>query len=119
MTFRAVDQCYKMTSPQRFHGVWVDEFEGSQFYPGRETPPDEKPFDWSMPDARHKFEQWRQTRVWLDVEHVSLSHHGRNGRAVRIDFIGRETLYAGHYGHAGMSGHEIIVDQVLEAKALN
>jgi hypothetical protein len=32
-----------------------------------------------------------------------------------VEFIGRQTLYPGHYGHLGMSGHEIVADRLIEA----
>lgn len=32
-------QCYRMTPPYRMRGVWVDEYEGSRFYPGRTRRP--------------------------------------------------------------------------------
>jgi len=55
----------------------------------------------------------------LDVERAGLEHNTDKGaRRMRIEFIGRKTLYPGYYGHMGMSGSEIIVDRVISLKEM-
>ncbi|MDO9490499.1 MAG: hypothetical protein Q7J32_19180 [Sphingomonadaceae bacterium] len=102
------DQCYKMLPPQRMRGVWIDEFEGSRFYPDRTAAPrgdEDRPM------------------IWLDVGRVELPHgytRGRpDGRAVLVDFIGRRTRYRAPSGHMGLFDYEIIVDRVISAKELS
>jgi len=87
-------------------GVWIDEFEGSQFFPNVMRPP--------AHDVR--------PRIWLDTERVRIKHgyenKGRNGRAVLVEFIGRRTKYRGWSGHFGMFDYEIIVDRVISMREL-
>lgn len=119
---RPVDQCYRMTGPQHFKGVWIDAFEGSRFYPDWTRPPAVSAINFDAPDAREKMRREARNSIWLNIAHVNLphgfAHGGRDGRAVMVEFIGRQTLYPGHYGHLGMSGHEIVVDRLIEAREL-
>lgn len=108
------DKCYKMKSPRRYRGVWVDDFEGQQFIPQGTTAP-----QWPRGDT--KSSQWRKqadaaiaATIWLDVERTTLRHEWQQGgRRLFVEFVGRETKYPGHYGHMGMSGREIIVDHLI------
>lgn len=101
------DQCFKMLPAQRMRGVWIDAFEGSQFFPGRTTAPGGR---------------GGRPSIWLDTSRVKLpngyAHGRRNGRAVLIDFIGRRTRYRAPSGHMGMFDYEIIVDRVISAREL-
>lgn len=97
------DQCFKMLPPQRWRGLWRNEFEGSRFCPepARECglPPD----DWYGP--------WG---IWLDVERVS--REPADGALYRVEFVGRRTAVKGAYGHLGGSEHALIVDRVISMK---
>ncbi len=114
-----IDQCYKMEEPRRYRGIWIDEFEGQAFIPEGTEPP-----QWPSPEATshgwtERHERARAASIWLDVERAGLEHHfNKGGRRMRIDFVGRKTLYPGYYGHMGMSGSEIIVDRVISLKEM-
>lgn len=89
------DECYRMLPRQRYSGVWVNEFEGSRFYPGRSTRPDNRD----------------EVRIWLDVERVNPATV--YGLAYQIEFEGRRTMYPGPTGHLGSADHELIVDRMI------
>jgi len=113
-----IDQCYKMDEPRRYRGIWIDEFESQGFIPEGTEPP-----QWPGPDHppgwEEQLERARAAAIWLDVERAGLEHHfDKGGRRMRIDFIGRKTLYPGYYGLMGMSGSEIIVDRVISLKEM-
>lgn len=105
VTSLPTDQCYKMRAPQRMRGVWIDEFEGSQFFPNRSVAP-----------PRLAAHPW----IWLSVERGKLPRRYRalapEGRAMLIEFIGRRTLYRVPSGHMGLYDYEIIVDRVISAR---
>lgn len=108
------DQCYKMERPRRYRGVWVDEFEGQRFIPESTSPP-----EWPRTDAksagwREQFERARLATIWFNGSRVDLNVMPRyRGTRRFIEFVGRKTKYSGAYGHFGMSGQEVIVDQVI------
>ncbi|WP_375285971.1 hypothetical protein [Sphingomonas sp.] len=111
------DRCFKMEAPRRYRGIWVDEFEGQKFIP-EGTRPREWPRD--EPESAgwmDRLEQARLSRIWLDASRITVDRksHPRGSKRF-IEFIGRKTLYAGTYGHMGMSGHEIIVDRVISLR---
>jgi hypothetical protein len=107
--FVGMTRCYRFGPERRMRGVWRDEFEGSQFFPGRTTPPGE--------DDR--------SGIWLSVEEneaVKAAIGHKRGepwpRLFLLDFVGRRTLYSGDYGHMGMSRDYVVVDRLVSAKAL-
>jgi hypothetical protein len=108
--FVGMTNCYRFGPPRRMRGVWRSEFEGSQFFPGRTTPPRE--------DER--------SSIWLSVEEnesvrAALGHkRGEpwSTRLIFLDFVGRQTLYPGSYGHMGMSQDFVIVDRLISARPL-
>lgn len=102
------DRCYRMTPPRRMRGVWIDEFEGSQFVPGARDASQARP---------------GLGGIWLDVETNEIPGLFRSSegglRAYRIDFIGRQTAVAGRYGHLSASDHTIIVDRLISARSMD
>ena len=114
------DECYKMEEPRRYRGVWINEFEGQAFVPEGTTAPIWPRGDPKTPGWSEKLEQARSATIWLDVEQTDLRNQfRRNGQKVLVEFVGRKTAYSGAYGHFGMAGHEIIVDRVLSATAVD
>ena len=111
-----IDQCFKMEEPRRYRGIWIDEFEGQAFIPEGTEPPQWPSPDSTSPGWRERLERAQAASIWLDVERAGLEH--KEGRKIRIDFVGRKTLYPGYYGHMGMSGGEIIVDRVISLKEM-
>ena len=92
-------------------GVWANGFEEASFYPNLTTPPGEMESD-----------------LWLEVLQSTPTPKGQEGlfdiqpgktNYILLDFVGRRTSVAGHYGHLGLAKHLIIVDRVVSAKALN
>ena len=102
-----VPDCFRMTPPRRMKGLWRDEFEGQGFFPGLTRPPvaDRGGFN----------------AIWIDIEpslrppRTEAEPTGK-ARWFRIDFIGRQTLYPGQYGHFGFSRHYVIVDRILSLR---
>lgn len=114
---KPTDQCYKMEAARRYRGVWVDEFEGQAFIPEGAKPPEWPRSNPKSPEWRKEADRAIAATIWLDVERVNLGHtRRRDGRKFFIEFIGRKTMYAGNYGHMGMSGQEIIVDRVISLR---
>lgn len=100
-----IERCYRMTAPQRWSGVWANEFEGSRFCPG----------------ARDSCPYRRGNNIWLDWSGPAPAEIKRDGAArpaYRLTFIGRRTLIPGAYGHMGMSKHYLLVDRVIRAEPL-
>lgn len=97
------EQCYRFNPPVRMRGIWLDEFEGSEFLPNATKAPAGWPYS--------------RDAIWLDfTRHESLLANG-NGerRAFAIEFIGRRATFPGSYGHLGGSRHLVIVDKLLSA----
>jgi hypothetical protein len=95
-----LDQCFKMTKPQQWQGLWRNDFEGSQFCaaPANRCPENEP------------------TRsVWL---HLATPVPGAEdtppGGLYAIDFIGRKTAYSGVYD--GGASEEIMLDHLISIK---
>lgn len=109
MSSLPTDQCFRMSSPEQMRGVWIDEFEGSQFLPGAS---DTSPAQVGLGGT------------WLDVETnripgLFLTSSVDELRAFQIEFIGRRTLVAGKHGHMGSSDHEVVVDKLISARPID
>lgn len=112
--FLPTDQCFKMQGPERYRGIWIDAFEGQDFIPEGTSLPDWPRTDPTTPSWREQADRVQAARIWLNVDRAGVAHDvNANGRKMRIEFIGRKTMYQGAYGHMGMSGNEIIVDRVI------
>jgi hypothetical protein len=88
-------------------GVSLTGFETCRFYPGRRTlgtPPGGSDLCISL-----------DTRVLP----ARLRTECAKGCALYLDFIGRETVVSGAYGHMGSAKNLIIIDRVLAAKPLS
>lgn len=96
------DQCFKFTTSKRMHGLWRNEFEGSQFCPPPAT---------QCANSRKPLFIWFQMKSplpgWEDTP---------PGGLYAVDFIGRRSEYRGMYGHLGMSDEEVIVDRMISIK---
>lgn len=103
VTSLPTDQCFKMTKPQRWSGVWRNDFEGSHFC----LPPDRK-CTHDTPGGN----------IWLTFPMQPESELQGRGGLYAVDFVGRRTLYRGMFGHMGGSDYEIIVDRVILMKEL-
>ncbi len=93
------DKCVQMTQPQRWSGLWRNEFEGSQFCP--------------RAAMRCSYES-TPSRIWLHWD----EREQPDGALYAVEFIGRRTRYPGMYGHLGGSEHEIIVDRMISIRQL-
>ena len=95
-----VDQCFKMTNPQRMRGLWRNDFEGSAFCATA--------LDGCRPDNVADV-------VWLSFESaLAGAKDTPPGGRYAIDFIGRKTAYPGVYD--GGAPQEIIVDRLISIK---
>jgi hypothetical protein len=98
-----VDQCFRFSEPQRMHGLWLDQFEGSEF---------------CRPPARPRqcFNDSWETSTWLEFSDPRLNNRQPTGGLYEIDFIGRHSLFPAMYGHMGMSANDVIVDRLVSKK---
>lgn len=97
------DDCYRMSMPRRWQGLWDNQFEGQVFC---ETPAEQCGIEpYANPQPAYT---WIEFKAPIDrrVKHAS---HG----VYRIDFIGRRTVVPGSYGHLGLARHAIVVDRLL------
>lgn len=94
-------ECFRFNPPERMRGIWLDEFEGSEFLPHATASPVVWPYS---PDA-----------IWLEFTRPEPLLTGGQ-QAYAIEFVGRRATYPGNYGHLGASRHLIIVDELLSAK---
>ena len=95
----ATDQCYEMTPPQRWRGVWIDAFENQRFCPA---------------PAQTCSDESAGPHIWIEFEGDKRPVDGpANGKTYQIEFIGRQTVEVGPHGHFGTSEHAILVDRLI------
>lgn len=98
-------ECYRLSPPQRLRGIWVNQFEGSEFFAGATAEPS------------------AGTRgVWLEFEHPERQIRGwklgERSAVVELELVGRPTMVRGRYGHMGGWPEEIVADRVLSARII-
>jgi hypothetical protein len=103
------DECYRMTPRQAMRGVWIRSYEGSEYWPGARSASELEP----APGG-----------IWLDIEGLGLRDRfpppeWEELRAFEVVFEGRQTLYAGAYGHLGGSDHHVIVDRFISVRPID
>lgn len=91
------DKCVRMEPARLWRGLWLNEFEGSQFCPA---------------PAKTCAPQSRGDHIWLTEGPLK----GQNGALYEVSFIGRRTMYRGSYGHMGVFEREIIVDKLVSIR---
>ncbi len=103
---KGTDQCFEMTSSQRWRGLWRDSFEGSVF----------------CPSPAKECSNIRPDQIWLSysekLRHAKTKPIEGAGGLYLVEFIGRKTLKRGHYGHMGLFDNEIIVDRLISVREL-
>ncbi len=105
LVFKGNEECFRFDPPERMRGVWLDEFEGSEFLPNATEAPAER--------------QYSRDMIWLDFTRPEPLLADRSGdRALAIEFVGRRATFPGSYGHLGGSRHLVIVDELLSATPL-
>jgi len=101
------EDCYRFSEPRRMRGVAITGFETGDFFAGRTTVPKEN----------------QSSDIWIEVDPgvlpTNVRDSCRTGCSIYLDFLGRRTAVEGHYGHMGMSKHQIVVDRVLYARLLD
>jgi hypothetical protein len=112
-------ECVDLLPPERMHGVWYVEMEGSGFLPGATTAPEQRfqATDTILPE----------NQTWLDVDRTSAEAawrqagalpEGHGTLAMAIDFIGRRARVEGHYGHGGTARKLIVVDRIISLRPI-
>ncbi len=97
----AADECFKMASPQRLRGIWRNEFEDSGFCPEPAT------------DCEYVSQH---DAIWLSQSKTAQGQDLSqldDGNLYQIEFVGRLVVQRGMFGHSGMYGREVVVDQVI------
>jgi hypothetical protein len=100
--------CYKLTEPQRWQGLWRDDFEGSRFCPA--------------PASRCPYHTPRD-KIWLEYSFGVTDTEPRErkvppGGLYEVNLIGRRTAVKGNYGHMGGSDHALIVDRMISIRQI-
>lgn len=91
--------CYEMLPDQRWTGLWNTGWEWSNFCPDPAT-------KCPTPSERGG--------IWMEFgKSASTRLSGLPDGVYRIDFVGRRTKVAGHFGHQDAYDHLIIVDRVV------
>ena len=98
----AVDQCFVITKPRQWRGVWDAGFEWSDFFPA---------------EAGGCPSKTGRGGIWLTFAEGAYSGPRLDG-SYEIEFVGRRTMYPGHFGHLGMYDHEMIVDRMISIRKL-
>jgi hypothetical protein len=97
------DDCYKMSLPHRWQGLWRKAFESYVFC---ETPATRCKIE---PDADPQ-----PAYTWIEFKEPIDPRIKQAAEGLyRIDFIGRRTVIPGNYGHLGLARHAIVVDRLL------
>jgi hypothetical protein len=96
-------ECFEMTKPAHWRGLWRDDFEGSRFCPSPATK--------CVNDAAG---EW----IWLTIQQPQNAPELGSGALYEIDFVGRRTAQKGEFGHMGAGDYEMIVDRLNSIKML-
>lgn len=111
-------ECRRFRAPRSYEGVWIDEFEGSQFVEGAR----------SYDEARRRLAS-DATVYWLDIDaksDIARAVPRRYGTAYHIRLIAREMLPEPQrspfslpgFGHMGMWHRSLLVDAVQSAEVI-
>jgi hypothetical protein len=100
------DECFRMTPPMKWRGLWTTGMEFSRFCPA---------------PARECSTATPGEQIWLSGSpSVDLPEY--QGQPVaplfEVEFVGRKTADRGHFGHMGMSDEEIIVDRMISMRPI-
>ena len=102
---RRTDQCFTMTKPRRWRGIWLDAFEGQRFCPA---------------PARSCLDDGKAGHIWISFpDGRRPTPRPSTGRVYAIEFVGRRTLLPGFHGHMGVSAHEMVVDRLISIASLD
>ena len=100
---RNTEDCFVMTAPQRWSGLWRAAFEGSQFCAdARGKPATECSYELAPP------------RTWFELN----ERYEPDGSLYRVDFIGRRTTSPGQFGHMGAFEHHMVVDRMISIRRI-
>jgi len=104
-----LDQCFRLTEPRRWKGVLHYDLEESRFCADavEQCPPpaNREGLTWLSFSSKVKLPEMLLTRPSDPLR-----------RDFEIEFIGRRTLYPGHYGHMGTWPNEIMVDRLISVR---
>ena len=110
LSLLACAACSQIKWPQtRMHGMWRNDFEGSQFCP---APARTCSYVWTG--------ERTQPQIWLSFNGPMPPRFrdAKLGGLYEIEFLGRKTMFKGEYGHVGMSDHEIVVDRLISIREI-
>lgn len=106
----ACTACSDVRYPQqRMQGLWRNDFEGSQFCaaPARSC-------------SYVPTEQRKQPLVWLEFAAPLPPKFDASdyGGLYQVEFLGRQTVFDGRYGHAGMFDSDVTVDRMISMREI-
>jgi hypothetical protein len=97
--------CYRFDPPVRMSGIWLNDFEGSEF----------------LPDGSTYSDRWTfSSRIWLEEDSwgsaLPKDRDENYGKAYAVTFIGNLSSYQGSYGHMGGSARLLLVDRLISIR---
>jgi hypothetical protein len=105
------EQCYRFGPRMRMRGLWLCEFEGSEFVQNAVEPPDSSTF---YPNGT-----WLAWTQRAGIPCRPYYPYPKEPTVFAIDFVGRLSAYPGRYGHLGGSRNLVLVDKLLSIRRLN
>lgn len=95
--------CYEMTPPQHWSGLWEIGWEWTNF----------------CPDPAEECEWMSERGTWLTfAKDAYRGSKPLDDGVYRIDFVGRRTKVAGNFGHQASYDHLMIVDRVISIQKI-
>jgi len=105
--------CLPFSAPRRMEGIWVQGFELSNFYAGARDHSQVAAPGVDLRDAATWF-----TTTGRATEKLPSWSQRDDGRAFRVEIIGKQSLCEGSYGHLGYASHEVIATDLLRIAPL-
>ena len=94
--------CFEMTAPQRWSGLWEKGWEWTNF----------------CPDPATKCDWMSKRGTWLTLAKDAYRGPKLQDGTYRIEFIGRRTKKAGNFGHQASYDHLMVVDRMMSIKKI-
>jgi len=106
-----LDQCFRLTKPRHWRGVLHYDLEESRFCVDA--------VERCPPPADRESVNWLSFSSKIVLPETLLRRPSDPlRRDFAIEFIGRRTLYPGHYGHMGTYPNEIMVDRLISVREI-
>jgi hypothetical protein len=95
------EDCFEMSSPQHWSGLWRNTVEGSEFCADEVGKPATE-----CPGKNEEQRTWFEPKAIVRVD----------GSLYRVEFIGRRTARPGKFGAYGFFQYETVVDRMISIR---